>query len=87
MAPFQVGEEWGRGNGRGGEGMGWQRHFGWSGGAREVSQWPEVSRVAALQPMAGGGLGCLTRGGRGTMGPSGPAVLGRLISEKKQNEK
>jgi hypothetical protein len=52
-----------------------------------VSQWPEVSRVAALQPMAGGGLGCLTRGGRGTMGPSGPAVLGRLISEKKQNEK
>jgi hypothetical protein len=55
----------GRGNGRGGERMGRQCHFGWSGGARAVSQWPEVSRAAALRPVAGGGLGCLTRGGRG----------------------
>jgi hypothetical protein len=43
--------------------------------------------------VAGGGLGCLTRGGRGTTGPScaerpsGPSVLGRLILEKKQKEK
>jgi hypothetical protein len=50
----------GRGNGRGGERMGWQRHFGWSGGPREASRWTEVSRVAALQPVVGGGLGCLT---------------------------
>jgi hypothetical protein len=37
----------GRGNGRGGERMGLQHRFGWSGGARLVSQWPEVSRAAA----------------------------------------
>jgi hypothetical protein len=55
----------GRGNGRGGERMGRQRCYGWSGGAREASRWLEVSRVAALQPVVGGGLGCLTRGGRG----------------------
>jgi hypothetical protein len=55
----------GRGNRRGGERMGRQRCFGCNGGAREVSRWPEVSRVAALRPVAGGSLGCLTRGGRG----------------------
>jgi hypothetical protein len=55
----------GRGNGRGGERMGWQRRFGWSGGVREASRWLEVSRVATLWPAAGGDLGCLTRGGRG----------------------
>jgi hypothetical protein len=60
----------GRGNGRGGERMGRQHHFRWSGGVREASRWPEVSRAAALWPVAGGGLGCLTRGGRGTMGLS-----------------
>jgi hypothetical protein len=52
----------GRENGRGGERMGWQRRFWWSGGAWEVSRWPEVSRAAALRSVAGG---CLTRGGRG----------------------
>jgi hypothetical protein len=50
----------GRGNGRGGERMGWQRSFGWSGGAREASRWLEVNRTVALQPVAGGDLGCLT---------------------------
>jgi hypothetical protein len=35
----------GRGNGRGRERMGWLRHFGWSGGAREASRWPKVSRA------------------------------------------
>jgi hypothetical protein len=29
----------GRGNGRGGERMGWQCHFGWSGGVLEASRW------------------------------------------------
>jgi hypothetical protein len=47
----------GRGNVTGGERMGRQRRFGWSGGAREVSRWLEVSRAVAL--------GCLMRGGRG----------------------
>jgi hypothetical protein len=61
--------------------MGQQCRFGWSGGAREVS------RAAVLRPVVGGGLGCLTRGGRGTMGPSGLGALGRPISEKKQKEK
>jgi hypothetical protein len=55
----------GRGKGWGGERMGWQRHFGWSGGVREVSRWPEVSRAVTLRPVAGGGLSCLMRGGRG----------------------
>jgi hypothetical protein len=54
-----------RGNGRGGKMMGQQRHFGWSGGAREASRWPEVSRAAALRPVAGGGLCFLMRRGRG----------------------
>jgi hypothetical protein len=86
----------GRGIGRGGERMGWQRRFGWSGGVWEASRWLEVSRAAALRPVAGGGLGCLTRGGRGTTVPSGPSwverpsgpgALGGPISEKKQKEK
>jgi hypothetical protein len=76
--------------------MGCQHHFGWSGGAREAKRWPEVSRAAALRPVAGGYHDCLTRGGRGTMGlsgpswaerPSGPGALGRSISEKKRKEK
>jgi hypothetical protein len=58
--------------------MGRQRHFGQSGGEREASRWPEVSRAAALRPVAGGGLGSLTRGGKGTMGPSGPSWAERL---------
>jgi hypothetical protein len=33
----------GRGNRRGGERMGQQRCFGWSGGAQEASRGPEVS--------------------------------------------
>jgi hypothetical protein len=44
--------------------MGRQRHFRWSGGVREASQWPEVTRAAVLRPVAGGGLGCLTREGK-----------------------
>jgi hypothetical protein len=63
----------GRGNGRGGERMGWLHRFGWSEGVREASRWPEVSRAAVLRPVAGGGLGCLTLGGRGTTGTSGPS--------------
>jgi hypothetical protein len=55
----------GRGTGRGGERMRRQRRFGWSGGAREASRWLEVSRAVALRPVAGGGLGCLMRRGRG----------------------
>jgi hypothetical protein len=55
----------GRGNRRGGERMGRQCRFGWSGGAREVSRRPEVSRAVALRPVAGSDLGCLTRGGSG----------------------
>jgi hypothetical protein len=50
----------GRRNGRGRERMGQQRHFRWSGGEREASRWLQVSRAAALRPVAGGGLGCLT---------------------------
>jgi hypothetical protein len=68
----------GRGNGRGGERMGRQCRFGWSGGAREASRWPEVSRAAALQLVAGSGLGCLMRGERGTTGPSGLSWAERL---------
>jgi hypothetical protein len=68
----------GRGNGRGGKRMGRQRRFGWSGGAREASRWPEVSRAAVLWPVAGGDMRCLTRGGIGTMGPSGPSWAERL---------
>jgi hypothetical protein len=55
----------GRGNGRGGERMGRQRCFRWSGGAWEASRWPEVSRAVVRRLVAGGGLSCLTRGGRG----------------------
>jgi hypothetical protein len=58
--------------------MGQQRCFGWSGGAQEASRGPEVSWAVALQPMVGGGLGCLTRGGKGMMGPSGPSWAERL---------
>jgi hypothetical protein len=66
MDPFRVGGgNGGRGNGRGGERMGRQRRFGWSRGVRKASRWPKVSRAAALRPVAGDGLGCLTRGGRG----------------------
>jgi hypothetical protein len=50
----------GMGNRRGGERMGRQCQFGWSGGVREASRWPEVSRAAALRLVAGGGLGCFT---------------------------
>jgi hypothetical protein len=39
--------------------MGQQLHFEWSGGAWEVIRWPEVSRAATLQPVAGGGLSYL----------------------------
>jgi hypothetical protein len=62
MALFRVGRKWGKGKrkGRGGERMGRQCRFGWSGGAWEASRWSEVSRVAALRSVAGGGLGCLT---------------------------
>jgi hypothetical protein len=82
----------GRGNRRGGERMGQQSCFGWSGEAREASRLLEVSRVAALRPVVGGVLDCLTRGEKGTMGPSGLSwakrpsglgALGRPISEKK----
>jgi hypothetical protein len=50
----------GRGNRRGGERVGRQHRFGWSGGAWVASRWPEVSRAVALRLVAGGGLGCLT---------------------------
>jgi hypothetical protein len=56
MASVRVGEEMGRGNGRGGERMGRRRRFGCSRGAREASRWPEVRRAAALRPVAGGEL-------------------------------
>jgi hypothetical protein len=46
-----------------------------------------VSRAAALRSVAGGGLGCLTRGGKGMMGPSGPGALGGPISEKRNKKK
>jgi hypothetical protein len=68
------------GGGNGGRGNG-------RGGAQEASRLLEVSRVATLQPLVGGGLGCLTQGGRGMMRPSGPGVLGRPISEKNRKEK
>jgi hypothetical protein len=47
-------------NRRGGERMGRQRRFEWSGGEQAVSQWPEVSWAVVLRPVAGGGLDCLT---------------------------
>jgi hypothetical protein len=95
MGPFRVGEEMGEGEVEG-EGRGWGGGT-FSGGVegrgrRAGGRWPEVSRVVACWPMAGGDLGYLTRGGRGTTGLSGPSwaerlsgpgALGRPISEKK----
>jgi hypothetical protein len=57
---------------------------------------PEVSRAVALRPVAGGGLGCLTRGGRGEgsrvglsweAGPKGRKQLGRRAKIKGEKNK